>query len=185
MQRITPLRTELKPQAPIPLHPPLRKWRKRTPKWQTKLQAKSTTWQFTTKGKQALRSPMEVEETGEVKDVRPEEHAPRRARTEREAEEPLERGGDSLGAAPEPARVSNLGGGGAEDADEYNGGDEGDAEAVDGGDWSKRDTSPFRENEREEAMEGDIGDDVDGDGGKEKRPRGAKRLGVAPTEVDD
>ncbi|KAK8513910.1 hypothetical protein V6N12_037278 [Hibiscus sabdariffa] len=93
-------------------------------------------------------------------------------------------GGNGRGKR-QPARVSNLGGGGAEDADEYDGGDEGNAEAVDGGDWSKRDTSPFRENEREEAMEGDIGDDVDGDGGEEEGPRGAKRLGVTPAEVDD
>ncbi|KAK8601246.1 hypothetical protein V6N12_051087 [Hibiscus sabdariffa] len=126
-----------------------------------------------------------VEGTGEVKDVRPEEHAPRRTRTERETEEPLEWGGDGLGAAPEPARVSNLGGGGVEDAGENYGRDKRNTEAVDGWDWSKGDASPFGENERKETMEGDIGDNVDGDGGEEEGPRGAKRLGVIPTEVDD
>ncbi|KAK8572538.1 hypothetical protein V6N13_048130 [Hibiscus sabdariffa] len=39
-----------------------------------------------------------MEETGEVKDVGPEEHATRRARPEWEAEEPLEWGGDGLEA---------------------------------------------------------------------------------------
>lgn len=58
-----------------------------------------------------------VEEAREVEGVGPEEDASGGARAEGEAEEPLEgRGG--LGAAPEPSRVPDLGGGGEEDADE-------------------------------------------------------------------
>lgn len=56
---------------------------------------------------------------------------------------------------------------------------------MDSWDWSERDTAMFREDEREEDMEGDSGEDVDGDGGEEEGPRGAKRLGGAPTEADD
>lgn len=67
--------------------------------------------------------PEKVKETGEVKNVGPEEHAPRRARSKREAEEPLEWGGDGFGAVPEPARVTNLGCRGEQNADENNGGD--------------------------------------------------------------
>lgn len=63
----------------------------------------------------------EVEKAGEVEDVGPEEDASGRAGAEREAEEPLERGG--LSPPPEPAGVANLCGGGDEDAGEYDGGD--------------------------------------------------------------
>ncbi len=60
-----------------------------------------------------------VEETGEVKDVGPEEDAPRWTRAEGEAEEPLKWGG--FRAAPEPSGVTDLGGGGEEDAGEDGG----------------------------------------------------------------
>lgn len=51
----------------------------------------------------------QVKESREVENIGPEEDAARGARTEREAEEPLE-GGAGLGTTPEPARVSDLGG---------------------------------------------------------------------------
>lgn len=63
----------------------------------------------------------EMEEAWEVKNIGPKKDAPRRARPEREAEEPLKRGG--VGTTPEPARVPNLGCSWEEDAHENNDGD--------------------------------------------------------------
>lgn len=54
-------KTELKPQAPIPLHPPLKKCINRTPTWQIRLHPRRTIWQFKTKGKQAPGNPIEVQ----------------------------------------------------------------------------------------------------------------------------
>lgn len=73
-----------------------------------------------------------MEESGEVEDVRPEEHAPGGPRTQGEAEEPLERGGP--GPPPRPPCVTDLRGGGEECPGENGGGDEGHAERVRGGD---------------------------------------------------
>lgn len=69
-----------------------------------------------------------MEEPREVVEVGPEEHAPRGSGSEGETEEPFKRG---FGAAPEPARVADLSGGGGECSGENSGGDEGHGEAVD------------------------------------------------------
>ncbi|GKV29849.1 hypothetical protein SLEP1_g38738 [Rubroshorea leprosula] len=60
----------------------------------------------------------EVEESREVKDVRPEVYAAGGMRSKWETEEPLQRAGDALSVAPEPASVANLGSGGEENAEE-------------------------------------------------------------------
>lgn len=57
---------------------------------------------------------MGVEKAGEVINVGPEEDAPRRARAQGKAEEPLKWSG--FGPAPEPTGVADLGGCGQEDA---------------------------------------------------------------------
>ena len=123
-----------------------------------------------------------MEEAREVEDVGPEEDAPGGARAEWEAEEPLEGG---LGAAPEPAGVSDFGGGGEEDPGEDGGGDEGHGEAVEGWQGAEGDGGATAEEEGEEEVEGEGEEDVEGDGGEEEEPRGAPALGVAPTEPHD
>lgn len=121
-----------------------------------------------------------VEETGEVEDVGPKEDAPRWARAEGEAEEPLKWGG--FRAAPEPPGVADLGGCGEEDAGEDGGRYQGHGEAVNSGDGSQGDgTATVEEEEVEKEREGDVG----GDGGEKEGPGGAPRLGVTPPEADD
>ena len=78
----------------------------------------------------------EVEETREIENVGPEEHAPAGARAQREAEEPLKRRRRPR-PPPEPARVSDLRRRGEENAGENEGGDQGHGEAVDGRDWAE------------------------------------------------
>lgn len=74
----------------------------------------------------------EVEESGDVKNVRPEEHAAWGARADWETEEPLECGGSDSAPPPEPPWFANLRGGGDEKSGEDNGGDKGHGETVDG-----------------------------------------------------
>ncbi|KAK1554759.1 hypothetical protein Q3G72_016903 [Acer saccharum] len=98
----------------------------------------------------------EVEEPGEIENVRPEEDAPGGARAKWETEEPLE--GCCLCSAPEPPCVANLGGGGEADAHENDSGDQRDDEAVDGRDRAERDTAASTENKGEEEVEDGGGD---------------------------
>lgn len=102
-----------------------------------------------------------VEETREVIDVRPEEHAPGGARAEGETEEPLERGG--AGSAPQPPRVADLGGGGEEAPGEDGGGDERHRQGVDGGERPEGDGAAVSENEERKIVENHGGGDVCGD----------------------
>lgn len=78
----------------------------------------------------------EVEETREVENVGPEEHAPAGASAEREAQEPLKRR-RSPRPPPEPTSVSDLRRRGEENAGENDGGDQRHGEAVDGWDWAQ------------------------------------------------
>lgn len=127
--------------------------------------------------------PGKLEESREVEGVGPEEDSPGGARAEGEAEEPLEgRGG--LGAAPEPAGVADLCGGGEDGADEDYGGDQRHGEAMDGRYGSERDGTAAPE-ERQDEVERGGGSDVGCDGCEEEGPRGAPRLGGAPAEVHD
>lgn len=124
-----------------------------------------------------------VEEAGEVEGVGPKEDAAGGAGAQREAEEPLERGG--AGAAPQPAAVLDLGGGGEEGAGEDGGGDDGHAEGVGGGEGAEGEGAAVAEEEEEEDVEEESGGDVEDDGGEEEGPGGAPQLGVAPPEADD
>ena len=71
-----------------------------------------------------------MEKPREVIHVGPEEDATGGARTEREAEEPLERSG-GFAPAPEPPCVTDLRGGGEEDSGENGGGEDRHEKAVD------------------------------------------------------
>lgn len=69
-----------------------------------------------------------MKEAREVEDVGPEEDSAGGACTERETEEPLERG---LGPVPEPPRLFDFRGGGEQNSGEDGGGDEGHGEEMD------------------------------------------------------
>lgn len=127
-----------------------------------------------------------VEEAGEVVNVGPEEDAPRGARAQGEAEEPLESGG--FGAAPEPTGVADLRGGGEEDPGEDGGGDEGHGEGMEGWEGPQGEGSvvvPAENQEVDKEVEEDGENHVSGDGGEEEGPRGPPQLGVAPPEFND
>lgn len=123
-----------------------------------------------------------VEEAREVVNVGPKEYAAGGTCSEGETEEPLEGG---FGSPPEPAGVSDLGGGGEDESGEDGDGDEGHEEGVDGGDWAEGDGAISPEKEVEEEMEENGEDDVGEDGGEEEEPRGPIRLGGTPPESDD
>lgn len=73
-----------------------------------------------------------MEESGEVKNVRPEEHASRGACADRETEQPLKRSGFGSAPPPEPAGVTNFRRGGEEDSGEDDCRDYGHGETMDG-----------------------------------------------------
>ncbi|GMH14738.1 hypothetical protein Nepgr_016579 [Nepenthes gracilis] len=110
-----------------------------------------------------------MDEAGEVKDVGPEEDPARRADTQWETEQPLERG---LEAAPEPSGLADFSCGGEEDPSEYGGRDQGHGEGVDGGEGTQRHGAAAAD-QAEEDVEGEGEEDVGGNGCEEEWPSGA------------
>ncbi|CAK9155459.1 unnamed protein product [Ilex paraguariensis] len=172
------LSTELKAQAPIPLHPPLKKCKKITPTRQPRLRKlepeeghedeSRVVEELEKRESPTLQNGEEctecLKELREIEDIGPEEDASRRACSEWETKEPLEWG---FRAPPEPPGVADLGGCRGESSCKDGGGDECHDEAVEGRDGAQWDGAAAAE-EEEEVVEGGGGGYVGGDGDEEE-----------------